>query len=137
MRAESRHFRYVLRAVIVALYVLILDGIWLVSRRAMYKSMIRNIQHRPLVVHKGWAAVAYALMIAGILFISGPQANHDLTRAAFYGFFLGMLTYGIYNATNAATLRAYDRRVAFLDTLWGAVLFSSATVLYVLAERLF
>lgn len=41
-------------------------------------------------------------------------------------FLIGFATYGVYDATNYATLKGYSPTFAVADTLWGGVLMSAA-----------
>ena len=41
-------------------------------------------------------------------------------------FLLGVATYGVYDATNYATLKNYSPIFAVADTLWGGILMSMA-----------
>jgi uncharacterized membrane protein len=41
-------------------------------------------------------------------------------------FLLGLATYGVYDATNYATLKNYSPIIAVADTLWGGTLMTAA-----------
>ncbi len=45
-------------------------------------------------------------------------------------FLLGLLTYGIYNATNHATIRDWTVLTVVFDTLWGGVVCLTAYTLF-------
>jgi uncharacterized membrane protein len=38
-------------------------------------------------------------------------------------FYVGAATYAVYDFTNLATLKNYDVKFAFADSLWGGILF--------------
>jgi len=44
-------------------------------------------------------------------------------------FLLGAATYGVYDATNYATLKNYSPVFAVADTLWGGILLSTAWII--------
>lgn len=119
----------------VAAAILTFDLIWLHLRAPMYRKMVYKVQGSPLKLRARWGAVAYVLMIASILIFSGPLADGHIGKATAYGGALGFVVYGIYNATNLATLTNFDPRVAVIDTIWGTALFAIATVVYVLVQR--
>ena len=115
-------------ASVVAL--LVLDFVWvaLVMQRA-YRPMIQAIQGGTVMQVSLWqAAVAYILMVVGLVvfvvpsFHDGRHRGHALALAALYGFLL----YGVYNFTAAAILYRWRMSVAALDILWGTFVFAAA-----------
>ena len=48
---------------------------------------------------------------------------------------LGLIVYGVYNATNVATITNYDGKLAAIDTAWGTTLFLITTMLTLLISH--
>jgi uncharacterized membrane protein len=114
--------------------VLVLDGIWLSLQKKQYNDMVRNVQGEDLVVRYTGAIPAYLFMFLGLLWIIFPSIAHDKTTQNVVMLTLkhastfGLVTYGIFNATNYAIFKSYPVSTALLDTVWGVIVFSVATV---------
>jgi len=103
------------------------DAIWLTARKSFYTKEIVRVQGgKPFVVNKWVAAFAYVLMLLSIMFISYDQSEDEI-EGLWRGAILGAAIYGVYNATNMATLSQYSLEYAITDTMWGTFLFASAT----------
>ena len=90
--------------------------IWLVAGK-MFTRMTENIQQTPMTVKPAGAIVAYTAMI--LLF--NTFINKETSDI--HAFLLGALTYAVYDGTNYALFDKWDAKTAFLDVLWGGVLF--------------
>lgn len=115
--------------------MLILDITWITVMTPMYSSTIRKVQQSPLSVKFGGAFIAYILMFVSLVIIVFPAIIKDTTTqnkfvlALKYGGAFGFVAYGIYNATNYATLKNYDIRTAIIDTLWGTTVYTISVYL--------
>jgi uncharacterized membrane protein len=71
-----------------------------------------------------WGAVIpiYILMALGVTLFVLPKANGSLGAAAGYGALFGLITYGVYDLTNFATLKNWSLTLTLVDMAWGAVL---------------
>ena len=78
--------------------------------------MIRSIQGSPVKLRIIPAIIVY-LLLAYIV---------SIPKSMLEAFLLGAATYGVYDATNYATLTNYSPTFAMADTLWGGVLLSTA-----------
>jgi uncharacterized membrane protein len=58
-------------------------------------------------------------------------SDKSLGTCAREGGLVGLLTYGVYNFTNLATLSRYPLWLARLDTTWGGTLFTLVSVVMV------
>lgn len=100
-------------------FMLVIDIAWLYFVIGKpFARLIGGIQGSPMQLRAAGAAVAYASM-AGLVAVFLPKAR-TLTEA----FALGAFVYGVYDGTNYATFKAWDPKLALLDTLWGGVLFA-------------
>jgi len=99
----------------IILYIII-DIIWIKLNREMYKKNIEKIQKEKMEIKVIPGMIAYALMIINIIYVLKP----NLKRKIDYGI-VGLVIYGVYNATNKATLKEYKTEVMIKDTLWGFV----------------
>lgn len=107
----------ILPIIIISITILIFDSIWLRLNLNMYKRNIFNIQKSQLKVRIIPTLVSYIFLITGILYFSVFSSNPLLNGSLF-----GLLSYGIYNSVNMATLSNYSLQVSLIDTLWGTFL---------------
>ena len=111
--------RYLVRYLTVAVIFLILDSIWLsLTHDVVYTQHLGGIMvgtFRPIQ-----AALFYLLYVAGVVFFVLESADSVATAAA-RGFFFGLVAYGTYDLTNAATVALWSDFVTVVDMSWGAV----------------
>jgi uncharacterized membrane protein len=108
-----------LKPYLVALLVMgVLDALWLgVLARDFYRAEIGAQMADPV----RWAPavlfyVGYpAALVALALYPGGQPLSHQVARAAL----VGLVAYGVYDASNLATLRVWTARLALVDTAWG------------------
>lgn len=118
--------------------VLALDMIWLTMQKKQYNNMVQAVQGSPLSVRMTGAIPAYVFMFLGLLWIIFPLIASDkttdnkFTLCIKYAAAFGLVTYGIFNATNFAIFKDYPTSIAILDTLWGTVVFSLGTLVSLL-----
>ena len=72
----------------------------------------------------------YLLITFGIYYFCVKQKSY------LNAVLLGLIVYGVYNATNVATITNYDGKVAAIDTAWGTSLFLITTILTLLISHL-
>jgi uncharacterized membrane protein len=112
----------------------VLDGLWLgVFMKTFYRDGLAPIGRlapdgslAPI-----WSAAlpVYLLLVAGnALFVLPRVGSGGWTTAAAWGALYGLLTYGVYDLTNLATLRGYSLSLALVDMAWGAVATALVTV---------
>jgi len=105
--------------VISAVLLLVLDIPWLYVNQNVAGSMIRAIQGSSVQLRIVPSVIVY-LLLAYLLTIPGSAKE---------AFLLGAATYGVYDATNYATLKKYSPVFAVADTLWGGILLSTAWII--------
>jgi uncharacterized membrane protein len=111
---------------------LVLDGIYFTLNSNFLSSTVKNIQKSPLKMNYGATALTYIFMVTVLYyFIIKPN------RKAMDAFYLGVGVYGIYELTNYATFSNWPLSLVLMDTLWGGILFASATcmVKYVINKK--
>jgi uncharacterized membrane protein len=69
--------------------------------------------------------ICYLIMAFGLYYFSVKEKN------ILNALILGFIIYGIYNATNYATINKYSLNVAIIDTLWGPTLFTTVAYLVI------
>jgi uncharacterized membrane protein len=95
----------------------------------MYFNMFKNINNDSMIFNNNKliaAIIAYLLLAYAIYYFI---IENNLTKKD--AFILGIIIYGIYNATNYFTINKYSMEVSIKDTLWGGILFYLVTSLYI------
>jgi uncharacterized membrane protein len=114
--------RYLIRYLTVAAIFLVLDSTWLgLSHDVVYKQHLGGSMldmFRPVP-----AALFYLLYVAGVVFFAVDPADRTgrVSTAAARGAFFGLVAYGTYDLTNAATLTLWSNFVTVVDMVWGTV----------------
>lgn len=67
------------------------------------------------------AALLYVLVVIGLAVFVLPRAR-SLGEAALYGALFGLISYGVYDLTNYATLNGFTLRMTMVDMAWGTTL---------------
>ncbi|MFM7084910.1 MAG: DUF2177 family protein [Hyphomicrobium sp.] len=118
-----------------ALWLLVIDGIWLTNMISVYR------QHLGEILHDGVrlvpAILFYLLYLFGIAWfaILPSLENGGWQQAALNGAILGLLAYGTYDLTNQATLKTWPAFITLMDICWGTFLTASAAVVGTLAAQ--
>jgi uncharacterized membrane protein len=118
--------------ILAILSFLVIDYFWLTSNADFYNETVEKIQGSPIKMNLTGAAVSYAAIIAGfyLFVIPGLDKNNKLCSALRYGGLFGIISYAIFNGTNLGIFKDYSPRVAIVDTLWGGVLYTLASLVY-------
>ena len=112
--------------VVGAATLLIMDAMWLYLFMATrYGELIHGVQKRPMHLRIGYAFAAYAIMLLGLFAVVNP--GPDVATAASRGAVFGIVLYGVYNCTLLAVLSDWSPGLALADTLWGGILFATAS----------
>jgi uncharacterized membrane protein len=110
----------VLKQFITTLFVfLFIDLVWLgFIAKKIYDQLLTPFE-RTL----NWlpAVLTYLLLASGIFIFVLPFANNN-TKALLYGALFGLITYGVYDLTNLATLKNWPTKLVVIDMIWGSFL---------------
>jgi uncharacterized membrane protein len=111
---------------VIAVVLLILDIFYInyVIIPSGFSKMIENIQGSPIRLNIVGALLSYLAIILGLYYFIISRQGTILDA-----FILGLVMYGVYDATNIATIKKWDPTVSIIDTLWGATLFSLTTMI--------
>lgn len=105
--------------VIMILYLIIDLPVIGYLNSKMYVNNFEKITGTKTNFKKIPAMIAYLILSLSVYyFIIKKKSNNVSVDSAMLGFVI----YGIYNATNLATLNNYSIKVSIVDTLWGSFL---------------
>jgi len=107
------------------------DSLFITATRRMYENQIVTIQRVAMNIKPAGAIACYFLLTFGILyFIILPSQGEAKMETIKRAFFLGLVVYGVYASTVYAILKKWKPEIAIMDTIWGGILFSSVTWLW-------
>lgn len=110
--------------ILTAIIMLILDALYLNAIGKAYSQQVAKIQRTVMNIKIEGAAVCYLFLIFGLYYFILKDK-----KSVFDAFLLGMVIYGVYDATTYAVFKKWSPSLAALDTLWGGVLFALTTML--------
>ena len=109
---------------VAAVIMLALDSMYLGATRSFWGNIIKTIQDQKLHVRYLAAAGVYLMLLLGLdLFVLKNGAN------PLDGLLLGIVIYGVYEATTYAIFKKWPLNLVIIDTLWGGTLFYMTTVI--------
>lgn len=109
-------------------FTLVLDYLWLAKlmqgfyvRELGPYARVRGATIRPVY----WAAaIVYLLLPLGVVLFALPRVDPaaPLLSSLAWGGLFGLVSYGIYDMTNMATLERWPARMVWVDICWGVFL---------------
>lgn len=109
----------------IFILLILVDSAYLYFTQKMFGEMVVRIQRVAMQV-RWWSGAVVYIFAAVLLYWFIIKDRRPLWEASL----LGLATYGIYDFTNHATLKNYDLRIAIMDTVWGATLFTLTTWIF-------
>ena len=105
-----------------AITMLTIDGLYLQTMKTPFSDQIMKVQGSPLVLKLLPTIACYMLLVFGLNYfiISKKQSLCD-------AFLLGIVIYGVYDATTLALITKWSPKIAIIDTLWGGILMALTT----------
>lgn len=113
--------------------LLLLDSIYLSYFGNFFSKQIVKVQGSPLKLNIWGAILSYLFLIIGINYFILQKGESWINA-----FLLGLVIYGVYEATNYAIIKNWNISSVIIDTLWGGILFALTTYLtYLIYNRNF
>ena len=111
----------------IGLIMVILDACYLFFSKPIYEKQYISIQRVALQIKPIGALAAYIAMAVGLWYfvLKTPKANVYLEAMI-----LAFVVFGTYNATSYALLKKFRPELAAMDTVWGILMFTTASYLY-------
>jgi uncharacterized membrane protein len=120
-----------IKNIILLVFLLIcIDSIWLFMIKDKYSDMIQSITYEKMNINIYYAIITYVLLAIG-LYCLVILDNNNVNNMLLKSFLFGFVTYGVYDATNASIFDKWHIGLAVCDTLWGSLLCTSATYIYI------
>jgi uncharacterized membrane protein len=114
---------------IAAITMLMLDGVYLNAIGTQYGEQVAKVQRTAMNIKMSGVVACYIFLIVGLYYFILKE-----NRSIFDAFLLGIVIYGVYDATTYAIFKHWSPVLAIADTLWGGILFAlTSAVVYYLA----
>ena len=111
--------------IIVGLIMLVIDTIYLQFIAAdPFMRMVETIQKSKKNIDYLAAVFVYLLMTGGEYYFIIKDKKTPMDA-----FLLGILIYGVFEATNYALFKKWPLHIAVIDTVWGGTLFALTTII--------
>ena len=111
-----------LQYLLTAIIFVVLDGLYLNLIKDYFNKQIKAIQGSDIKANFIAVGITYVFLIFGINYFI-IKNNRSVKDAAL----LGLVIYAVYEFTNLSLFKNWSYLTAFIDTLWGAVLFGLTT----------
>lgn len=116
--------------VISAIIFVSIDFIYLNLIKKYFSEQIEVVQRTPIQMNFFAILLCYIFLIFGINYFI-IQPNRNIQDA----FLLGLVIYGVFEATNKALFAKWSWTTVIIDTLWGGILFALST--YIIKKIIF
>ena len=119
----------VIQVLVSCIVLLILDISWIMLvMKHQYNDMIPRIQNSPMNVNIWYAAVAYMLMLFGLIWfvlrnIKDGTILEKLRDSFLNGFTFGVVLYGLYNCTAGSLFDKWSLKITLMDCMWGGFVY--------------
>ena len=116
--------------IIVGIVFLIIDlPVLKTIMKPLWENMIESIQVSPMEVNTRYPLFAYLLMTLSIVVYVLPHVSKEnlLRDSVLIGGTLGLIIYGIFDFTNLSIFKNYGLKIALIDIIWGATLYTWTT----------
>lgn len=107
---------------IASITMLMLDGLYLNTMGNIYGEQVAKVQRTAMNVKLSGAVICYLFLIFGLYYFILKE-----NRSVFDAFLLGIVIYGVYDATTYAVFKHWSPVLAITDTLWGGILLAVTT----------
>ena len=126
---------FIISFVITYIIFTIIDFSWITFNYNYYTTLCKKIQKEPFVPKIPSIFIAYIILgIALYLylkFISIEIKKKNYLKTILYGLLFGLAIYGTYSFTSCTYYKNYGYYDAFIDTLWGMILFMISGIIFI------
>jgi uncharacterized membrane protein len=111
--------------ILVLLYIILFDIIYLSIFYNKYNIMIKNITNSDFNISNYISFMLIYLLLAVGLYYFIILPNKSINEAFLYG----LIIYGVYDLTCVTIFKKYDKTMALIDMIYGSSLFAVITYL--------
>jgi uncharacterized membrane protein len=127
---------FIFSFIISFLIFMLLDGSWIIFNNDYYMKLNKKIQKEPFVFKLPAILIAYVILGLGLYLYLSFIINEKFKKNKYlltfiYGCLYGLAIYGTYSFTSCAYYKNYTYYDAFIDTIWGIVLFGLSGLIFI------
>ena len=101
-----------------------------------FNNLINKIQGDDIKLNLPYVFFCYIFLVCGLYYFVISDNNLNDNEKIKKAGLLGLVIYGVYETTNAAILKDWTLDTVLLDTVWGLILFSLSTFIYLVCHSL-
>lgn len=117
---------------IYGVLLLVIDFIFVYTFMSKkYQIMVSKIQKSPMVIKYEFVLLSYFLMLLGLYIFVLPKLEKKNKRTIKYGFFYGIILYGVYDFVCASIFQDWDLKLMVIDIIWGGFVYSLISMSYI------
>lgn len=121
------------QVVLIIVLMAFLDACYLYFAKPFYENQVVTIQRVAMQVKPLGALAAYIAMAVGLwVFVLKTPTENVYLKAMLLAF----TVFGTYNATSYAILKKFRASLAVLDTVWGILMYTAATYLFLQLKKM-
>lgn len=103
----------------------LIDMVYLTSAKDFFNKQVRSIQKSNLRLNLTSTLLCYIFLTVGIYYFAILKKMSIVDSGL-----LGLFVYGVFETTTHAIFKDWKWKTVIMDTVWGAILFSSSVLLY-------
>jgi uncharacterized membrane protein len=127
---------FIFSFIISFLIFMVLDGSWIIFNNDYYMKLNKKIQKEPFVFKLPAILIAYIILGLALYLYLSFIINEKFKKNKYlltfiYGCLYGLAIYGTYSFTSCAYYKNYTYYDAFIDTIWGMILFGLSGLIFI------
>jgi len=111
------------------LSLLLIDSIYIIGLKKIHSTTIQNIQKSPLQLKVLPALAFYCIAPLAYIYFIQPLSKDDIGKIGMYAGIMGLLMYGTFDFTNLALFTNFPTSYALMDTTWGIIAITLASLI--------
>lgn len=131
------HKQHIYNVLIIALIMALVDIFYLSSMASFFNKLLINIQGTPIKLDMFATIIVYICLVFQLYyFVLKNEVQYKTKQGLILdAFLIGLTTYGVYEYTNKAIFKKWTYEATIYDTIWGGVLFSLTSVIYLYVKQ--
>ncbi len=125
--------------IIGTIATIIIDSFWFtLTMKSFYKPQLQlfiGSNHKIVQTNLLWAVLSWSVMTIGNYFFVLYRSNGKFFETFLWGMAYGAIIYFVYNASNKGVFSSWPLYIVIVDSLWGALLNGSLSIILVLIKR--
>lgn len=133
MNGSNHIYNFLIIAIIMAM----VDIFYLSSMASFFNKLLIKIQGTPIQLDMLATVIVYICLVFQLYYfvLVNEKQYKSTQRLVLDAFLIGITTYGVYEYTNKAIFNKWTYEATIYDTVWGGVLFSITSMIYLYVKQ--